>query len=137
MRASASRAAAAAAADDVTEPVGGVLRRPAGGVGGRLGDGEDRALDGLPDRGVARLGAASAMPSANTSADRSSGPASPSRLHSAPTSWDRITPELPRAPSSAPRANAVSAVRTPAGDGAVGLVAADGVEQRVRGPPRR
>jgi hypothetical protein len=63
--------------------------------------------------------AASAMPSARAVADRSSGPASPSRLHSAPTSEDRITPELPRAPSRAPRANAESAVRTSAGAGAV------------------
>ena len=46
---------------------------------------------------------ASAMPSAKTSAERSSGPDRPIRRSSAPTSWLRITPELPRAPSSMPR----------------------------------
>ena len=46
------------------------------------------------------------MPSAKTAAERSPGPACPIRRSSAPTSWLRITPELPRAPSSAPRASA-------------------------------
>ena len=46
---------------------------------------------------------ARSIASANTAADRSSGPARPSRRSSAPISWLRITPELPRAPSSAPR----------------------------------
>ena len=46
---------------------------------------------------------ASPIPSENTEAERSAAPAWPIRRSSAPTSWLRITPELPRAPSSAPR----------------------------------
>ena len=88
---------------DVAEPV---VRR-LGGLGGRLGggprDGQDRALDRLcPPR---RTPPRSPAPSPRRT-PRPSGrpaPAWPIRRSSAPTSWLRITPELPRAPSSAPR----------------------------------
>ncbi len=99
--------------------------RLAGGVGGRVDHGSEPvvrhlgSLGGAPrdaafatERIVPSTGSptaeyaasvASSIPSANTEADRSSGPAWPIRRRSAPTSWLRITPELPRAPSSAPR----------------------------------
>ncbi len=72
---------------------------------------------------------ASVIPSASTVAERSSGPAAPSRLQTAPTSCDRITPEFPRAPSSAPRPKAAMAARR--SEGAVSPPGAGGTASSI------
>ena len=96
----AGRGRAAAA---TTSPAGRRRRRPRRRLGGGPGDGQHGALDRLADRGVA----ASAASRQRRRPDRWRCAPRARRLRdpaaSAPSSWLRITPELPRAPSSAPR----------------------------------
>ena len=102
VRASASRAASAAACTTAPSRSSGASAALVAAVDAAFATERIVPSTGSPTAEYA-ASVASSIPSANTAADRSSGPAWPIRRSSAPTSWLRITPELPRAPSRAPR----------------------------------
>ena len=82
-------------------------RRPrtqlAGRVGGGPGHGEHGALDGVAHRGVAASVACRSASASTAAVALVRARVGRSGRQIAPSIWLRITPELPRAPSSAPR----------------------------------